>query len=305
MSNENIAGRMQHRLYEYSIIHRLFFLFSSYRIFEVFAWWILFFIITMDFNIAVYGGMQLSRAYLIFRDRLMYGGFVIFFPILFKLIFGALPFEFIRMTWRDSGFIKTMINNPSHPGKREIHNQSHIKNTDERTSIDFLLLLSNYAADSRRISEGIYGRAGVYLMLGVLVAFSGLAFFYTQTIQQPLISDKGTSDLMSLVPKVGILFFIELVAFFFLRQYRGAMDEFRYYEAVKRNREETLALICMISEEGKISDPIKLIEIGAFFSKAGILDKQQSTEILESRKLEKSEIEVLERIVDIFSRNKK
>ncbi len=41
-----------------------------------------------------------------------------------------------------------------------------------------------------------------------------------------------------LLPGFGILFFIEFVAFFFLRQYRSALDEFRYYDAIRRNREE-------------------------------------------------------------------
>ena len=41
-----------------------------------------------------------------------------------------------------------------------------------------------------------------------------------------------------LLPGFGILFFIEFVAFFFLRQYRSAMDEFPVYDAIRRNREE-------------------------------------------------------------------
>ena len=50
----------------------------------------------------------------------------------------------------------------------------------------------------------------------------------------------------ALAPRFGILFFIELIAFFFLRQYKAAMEEFRYYEAIKRQREETLALVAML-----------------------------------------------------------
>lgn len=111
--------------------------------------------------------------------------------------------------------------------------------------------------------------------------------------------------LISLAPKFGILFFIEFVAFFFLRQYRSEMDEFRYYEAIKRNREETLALIRIAVDSGKAFDPLELVKNECFFSKAGVLDKGQSTEIIESRKLEKNEIELLEKVLDVVSRSKK
>jgi len=142
-------------------------------------------------------------------------------------------------------------------------------------------------------------------MVGVFVAFSGLAFFYSQTVQLAPTTGEGMPLLISLAPKFGILFFIEFVAFFFLRQYRSAMDEFRYYEAVKRNREETLALIRIAVDSGKEFDPIELVKNESFFSKAGVLDKGQSTEILESRKLEKNEIELLEKVLDVVSRSKK
>jgi len=117
--------------------------------------------------------------------------------------------------------------------------------------------------------------------------------------------------LVTLAPKFGILFFIELVAFFFLRQYRAAMDEFRYYEAVKsyeavkRNREETLALIRIAADSGKPIDPIDLVKNESFFSKAGVLGKDQSSEIIESRKLEKNELDLLEKVIDVVSRSKK
>jgi hypothetical protein len=111
--------------------------------------------------------------------------------------------------------------------------------------------------------------------------------------------------LVSLAPKFGILFFIEFVAFFFLRQYRTSMDEFRYYEAVKRHREEMLVLVKLGSEQAKPIDGFELVKLGQFFSVAGRLQKEESTEILEARKLEKNETAVLEKAIDAIAQARK
>lgn len=108
-----------------------------------------------------------------------------------------------------------------------------------------------------------------------------------------------------LAPKFGILFFIELVAFFFLKQYRSAMDEFRYYEAVQRKREEILVLIKLAFDGGKGAEVLELVKNGCFFSEGKVLGKDQSTEIIESRKLEKSELEILDKVIEVVSRSKK
>lgn len=232
------------------------------------------------------------------------------FPWIFRLIFGALPLESLRRK-RAQRQLETTdhpreISGGADIRRAEIRVLSDAMSADDLASSSANKLFAYYAANSRHLSQSIYSRAGVYLMVGVFVAFSGLAFFYYQTAQiSPYPITEGMSLLITIAPKFGILFFIELVAFFFLRQYRSAMDEFRYYEAIKRNREETLALIRIAVDNGKSFDPIELVKAESFFSKAGILDKGQSTEIIESRKLEKNELELLEKVIDVLSRSKK
>ena len=46
-------------------------------------------------------------------------------------------------------------------------------------------LLASLADESKRLSTALYTRSGVYLIIGVLVAFSGLGFFYLQTLSLP------------------------------------------------------------------------------------------------------------------------
>lgn len=236
-----------------------------------------------------------------------------FFPWVFRLIFGALPLESLRRKR-----VQRHLEAPTRPvetrgetqrtveiQEAEIRVLSDALSTDELSSSPATKLFAYYAASSRRLSQSIYSRAGVYLLVGVFVAFSGLAFFYAQTAQLAPSPQAGMALLVTLAPKFGILFFIELVAFFFLRQYRAAMDEFRYYEAIKRNREETLALIRIAADSGKPIDPIDLVKNESFFSKAGVLAKDQSSEIIESRKLEKNELDLLEKVIDVVSRSKK
>jgi len=231
--------------------------------------------------------------------------FLVFsFPVIFNLIFGALPIELMRRKY--VRFASTELEGSVSEMKMKKAEESALSNSASSTELcafSVQELFSLYATSSRNLSQGLFNRSGVYLLVGVIVAFSGLGFFYIETLKPT--TYLGVDLVIALAPKFGILFFIELVAFFFLRQYRSAMDEFRYYEAVKRKREETLALIQLLHARGKELDVVDLVKAGFFFSDGKILNKDQSTEIIEARKLEKSELEVLEKVIDAVSRSKK
>ena len=164
-------------------------------------------------------------------------------------------------------------------------------------------LLASLADESKRLSTALYTRSGVYLIIGVLVAFSGLGFFYLQTLSLPD-GDSLLSQFSALAPRFGILFFIELIAFFFLRQYKAAMEEFRYYEAIKRQREETLALVAMLKRRKSDVNLLDLVKQGVFYSSAGKLAAGETTEVLESKKLTKDEMAVFEKIIEVLGRTR-
>lgn len=234
-------------------------------------------------------------------------GLVFIFPIVFRLIFGLLPLEFLRVS-RAQHQQPSVINIGGDYLGGPLPGSSLAPTETARYGSVAIppaqSQLFDYATNSRDLAKGIYGRAGVYLLVGVLVAFSGLVFFYSQTgglVPSPDVS----TLLLVLAPKFGILFFIEFVAFFFLRQYRSAMDEFRYYEAVARTREEVAALLGIAKDSGTPLQPMELIKYDSYFSKAGVLTKGQTTEIIETRKMEKGEIDLLEKIVETLARAKK
>ncbi len=282
------------------------------RVIEVYLW--------MAFSIIVAGrplfemattGVSLSKIFDFRYLEFLAAFLVLVFPFVFRLIFGAFPLESVRRR-RAQRQLELPEQLQARTEGTEIQNAeirllSDSLSTEELSQAQATKLFAYYASSSRRLSQSIYSRAGVYLLVGVFVAFSGLAFFYSQT---PKFSDYSKSPdtmllMIAFAPNFGILFFIELVAFFFLRQYRSAMDEFRYYEAIKRNREETLALIRLAADSGKPFDPIDFVKSESFFSKAGVISKDHSTEILESRKLEKNELELLEKVIDVVSRSKR
>jgi hypothetical protein len=222
-----------------------------------------------------------------------FGVTILIFLSLYTLIFGELPLTFLRRRYTSTRYIRVSVDHPS-------------AEDTERTIA--LKLLSGYAESSRKLSTTLFTRSGVYLMVGAVVSFAGLAFFYFQTQSlagYDIVSlDTAIIYMAIVMPKFGIMVFIELVAFFFLRQYRSAMDEFRHYESIQRKREETLALLRLAPEfkdDFKLSD---LVRNDFFFSSAGRLRKDETTEIIEFRKLEKNEIDILEKIVELIGKQK-
>lgn len=58
------------------------------------------------------------------------------------------------------------------------------------------------------------------------------------------------------LPRVAVPVFIELMAGFFLKQYRTAMGEHRYFEAIQRYREATLTAF-LLRRDSKDDDALK------------------------------------------------
>lgn len=230
---------------------------------------------------------------------------ILIFPVFFRLIFSNFPLEHLRKYSSAKSYSKNKDNEEAEIIKSAdsgVLVEKIISN--EVNKLNYLDLMSKYAINSDNLSKQIYSRAGVYLIVGVFVAFIGLYFFYLETSSNLKINSYN-EFIFNLLPKFGILFFIEFVALFFLRQYRSAMDEFRYYEAIKRNREEIFVALKILKENNLENDLIQMMKTNFIFSKAGVLDNGQSSELIESRKLEKNEFEILEKILDTIAKSKR
>jgi len=225
---------------------------------------------------------------------------VVIFPVLYRLIFNMLPLETLRR--RRELISREVVHDQIALNKWEEHSENLESLISRKTSTESPEeFLTSLTLNSRQLAKGLYSRSGVYLLIGVLIAFSGLAFFYLQTTR--LAGDIDTTKLLvSLAPNFGILFFIEFIALFFLKQYKSAMDEFRYYESLQRSREETLAIVKLIKSSGENLNVYELIEKCGFRSTSEKLEDGQTTELLESKKLNKDEAEIFGKILDIVGK---
>lgn len=289
---------MNHTL-EKKITHRKF-----SKSIELLLWLIIPIALSLRFTLFTIADQDEIRY--LFRDYywdLIVATLMVIFPIFFKQIFGSFPLELLLKNKNSTHQSIVNIGGDYIVPSSTPNDLSDPEKGSSPHANGMALLFTN-AANSRSLAKGIYGRSGVYLLLGVLVAFSGLVFFYTQTTTLNIPTDAG-NFLLLLAPKFGILFFIEFVAFFFLRQYRSAMDEFRYYESIARKREEVNALLRLSADSDVKIELLELIKNDSYFSKSSVLEKDQTTEILEARKLEKGEIELLEKVVDTLAKAKR
>lgn len=228
---------------------------------------------------------------------------ITFFAFLYKLIFDLYPLESIKIILKNIFHLNKKLSRTVDDSQNI---RLDIKNIESDEGKDLLLnaesLVQKYSNECDVLAARIFQRSGVYLLVGVVIAFIGLFLFYMDLSVAKFDSDSSLVLIMML-PKIGILFFIEMIAFFFLRQYRSSMDEFRYYESVKRQR-ENLYISLKLSKEGIISLDDSFFS-SLFHSKNGVLKSGEKSEIIESRRLEKNELDLIEKIVDVIAKNNK
>jgi hypothetical protein len=225
---------------------------------------------------------------------LLVGVIVIIFPLLFLQVFGNTPLQAFRQRKNSTANDQVVVHGDGNVINMSEGAASSGKSIKFDSEISAYLL--NLTRDSEELSKRIYSRSGVYLIFGVLIAFSGIFYFSFQSISVSDEKDLGAL-LLNLAPRFGILFFIEFIAFFFLKQYRAAMDEFRHYEGVKRVRESQLAIFLMATEKFSEEDFSKVVDKINFFESIGHLSNGETTELIELNKQNNTELEALKAIV--------
>lgn len=163
-------------------------------------------------------------------------------------------------------------------------------------------LLRHLVKESSELSVKLFNRAAVYMLVGVAIAFLGLGVFWALTGGDP---GQDASSLVERLPglaaRFGILFFIESIAFFMLRQYRVAMDEFRHFHQVARMREDSLAVLILAEERNEPVEFDALVGACGFFREAGRLNQGETTELLEATKGATDDLKLIERVLDLLA----
>lgn len=229
-----------------------------------------------------------------FYTSILTGFITLLIPLLFWLINGQLPIESLRSRAKNK---KNMVYNID--SSKDIHiyaeQAAAQEETEARTAISILKL---FASESAALSNSLYRRSGIYLFIGTLIAVVGVLFFSFQNIT---VSSEESIDMSTVIvmlaPKTGILIFIELIAFFFLKQYRSAMDEHRYFESIKRERQRAYVITLLLQQEGTNISIEKYVKACGFNREHGKLKTGETTEIIESKKLDSEEIKLVENIL--------
>lgn len=166
-----------------------------------------------------------------------------------------------------------------------------------------IFLFQTHVRRSHEAFSTAQGRPNALLFVGTTIAIVGLVFFILTLPGFVLSFTPGalsTGDLaqrfLELTPRLLMLVFIQLLAGFFLRQYRSAMEEVRYYEAILRHREsQFMSYLIRRSSGGSLDDfSNHLLEQRDFLKvKAG-----ESTLVLEANK---SEVNEFQGIIDAIS----
>ncbi|MBS1687828.1 MAG: hypothetical protein JSS96_03825 [Bacteroidetes bacterium] len=296
---------------------------STSRIWEIYLWCFIALLVggRPFFFAVILGEYRYNDFYLKYYTDILFAILVFIFPFLFKLIFSALPFEYVRDKRRD-GILhdnlldKNIIREKSISNYNLItdainHKNIHI-NTEQSSTDKEEILLEVFLSKSRQIAEKLYSRSGVYLLIGCLIAFAGVLFFYFQTTTlhnalTPILKEIDTSRILfEYLPRIGTLIFVEAIAFFFLKQYRVTMEEYRYYEAIKRQRENQLMTFNYFKDYNNKPELFeKLISALNFGDNPNKLAAGDTTTFIETEKLNNKEIDFTEKLLEFIKSYKR
>jgi hypothetical protein len=238
-----------------------------------------------------------TEYFLSFYNEILIAIFVFLFPLIFKQIFSKLPLEYIRTKKQQgqevqiSGSDNTII----------INDNNSVEIKDES-------LFQKYANESKDISDKIYARSGVYLLIGCLIAFTGVAIFYSPIFGQIKSEGKEISQiLIEYIPRFGALFFIEFVALFFLKQYRIMMQEYRYYEEIKRKRQNQYSIIEIVKKHKEEPDLINQLLESFDLSNVDTskISSGETTEMLELEKITQKDLDIMGKLTEFLKEIKK
>ncbi len=300
---------------------------ASNSVLEIGTW--VFFALLVSYILSVRGGypMEFSDSAILRMVLItisIYGGLILLVPLLFYLVFGQMPFQFIRRQISEmkrkssvgfeitTPFLGLSIEKNENKAKESVSPESATINPSELSSFQNVRYQMEHNFElAMENAKKIYNRSNTFLFAGSLIAIAGVGFFYLQTKtfeQVPGVAaiKVDTSVLVeSTIQRFGSLFFIEAIAFFFLRQYSNSMEDYRYYEAVKRQRENQYTVALAYWDEKSEEKLTQFIEACDFNANPGKLGKEETTELLEARKVINTEPDALKSLVDLVKALKK
>jgi len=167
---------------------------------------------------------------------------------------------------------------------------------DHKKNIRFSEINKHFRESFARLNQELasLGRRGnLNLSLGIVTTITGLGILGFYVFQQNSPSNDPLQFTIHFVPRLSLVIFIEVFAYFFLRLYKSSLAEIKYFQNEITNLESKFVAIkeSIASENSDIS--AKVISCLANTERNHILEKGQTTVELEKSKIENETISTL------------
>jgi len=175
----------------------------------------------------------------------------------------------------------------------------------EREKVD--IVESQFKSTIERLKEELFAlskRGNLNLSLGIVTTITGLVllgiFLLTGKAPTPDINQ----FIVNFVPRISLVVFIEVFAYFFLRLYKSSLSEIKYFQnEITTIESKYLALKVAISD-GESANIQTILDQLSKTERNFILDKGQSTVELERSKIDQQATnDILGKLTQLVSKN--
>ena len=179
------------------------------------------------------------------------------------------------------------------------------KNVENKIKLS--IMEKHFETTIGRLREELFSltkRSNLNLALGVVTTLIGLGLLGVFVLSNP-VSFKETSDFVeSFVPRLSLVIFIEIFAYFFLRLYKDTLSEIKYFQNEITNIESKyLAVAISISSQSE-NGIIHSIDSLLSTERNHILNKGQTTVEIEKARTEQQLTDsVLDKLSSVFNKS--
>jgi hypothetical protein len=148
----------------------------------------------------------------------------------------------------------------------------------------------NFEETRNRLSLEIaaLGRRGnLNLILGIITTVSGLVLLATFVFSQTDTPTETIPFALHFLPRLTLVLFIEIFAYFFLRLYKSSLSEIKYFQNELTNVEQKNAALISSIQYGENAVRNEVISKLASTERNHVLEKGQTTVELEKTRIEK------------------
>lgn len=137
--------------------------------------------------------------------------------------------------------------------------------------------------------DGLGRRGNLNLVLGILTTASGLGLLGFFVITHPVAATTLQAFIAHFIPRLSLVLFVELFAFFFLRLYKSTLAELKYFQNEMTNVEMKFMALHEAAGAGEaaLADVISNI---VQTERNHILDKGQTTVELERARIDREQL---------------